>query len=86
MTINDLKTILVNYLDARGRKAKAVSQEIVDKIIGGGDKLPIEGCEVMAFQINGTTVFVSESGLMQPRQVVFVDLKSRNSFLQELEN
>jgi len=85
MTINDLKTILVNYLDTNGRKTKAVSQEIVEKIIGGGDKLPIEGCEVMAFQINGTTVFVSEAGLTQPEQVVFVDLKSRNSFLQELE-
>lgn len=84
MTINDLKTILVNYLDAHGQKAKAVSQEIVNQIIGGSDKLSIEGCEVMAFQVNGTTVFVSEAGLAQPSQVVFVDLKSRNSFLQEV--
>ncbi|MBI4387745.1 MAG: hypothetical protein HY582_01715 [Candidatus Omnitrophica bacterium] len=85
MTLQDLKTILIDHLGAWSKKPVLVNQEIVDHIIRGRAKTEVLGSEAMVFQVNGTTVFLSDSGLKLPEQIIFVDLKSRESFLQELE-
>ncbi len=84
MTINDIKTILVNYLNLGGRFNSAVNQEIVDQIIRERERGELTCAEIVAYQIDGTTVFLSDEGLQMPKRVVFVDVKSRNSFLSEL--
>lgn len=85
MTINDMKTILINHLNGTGHKARAVTREVVNQIIRGEGEELITCSEVLACQIGGTTVFVSDAGLLSPDRVVFVDLKSRKSFLQDIE-
>ena len=85
MTTSDLKTILVNHLEGPSENRTSVNREIIDQIIGGKEPAEIPLNEAMVFQVNGTIVFLSEAGFSLPRRIVFLDLKSRKSFLQEIE-
>ena len=84
MTLQDLKTILVNHLDC-GNSRQSDNEEIVDLVVKGKATEEIEPAEVFAFQVNGTTIFLSDAGLAKPKRVIFVDLKNRKTFLQEVE-
>lgn len=85
MTIQDIKTILVNHLNYAGKNSVRANQELVDQIIRENLDREVELSEVRAIKINGTLVFLSESGFSIPNRVVFLDLKSKESFLHELE-
>ena len=85
MTIEDLKTILVNHLGSESRKPLAVNREIVDQVITDQNTKEVPCSDVYAFQTDGTTVILSDAGLTLPRHVVFLDLKSNASFLQEIQ-
>ena len=79
MTIADVKTILVNQNSVRA------NQEIVEQIISENPRREVEHSEIHVFDMGETLVFLSEQGLTVPNRVIFVDLKSKESFLQELE-
>lgn len=85
MTIEDLKTILVNHLDLGSRKQGSANREIVEQIIPGGNPEEVKGAEISAFQVDGTAVLISDANFRLPHRIVFVDLKSRASFVEELE-
>ena len=85
MKIRYLKQLLIHSVDKERHHSAATNEEVLDRVIHGSEDHDVPGKEVTAYQVNGTIVFVSDVGLYQPQRVVFVDLKSGKSFLQQLE-
>ncbi len=85
MTLKDLKSFLVHNMKGEQSKSIAVNREILDHIFPEFSICEAAGKEIMAYQIDGTMIFVSDGGLTKPRQVVFIDLMTGASFLQEIE-
>ena len=85
MRIKDLKKLLTYCLSKGDARAMAAYRETIDQIMTE-DHEEVRGTEVSAYPVNGTTVFVSDTGLRKPSQVIFIDLRSRKSFLQSLES
>ena len=86
MTMKDLKSFLVHNLNLGRSHSVAVNREILENVIPAFSADQLVAKEVMAYQIDGTTIFVSDNGLTKPRQIIFVDLTNGTSFLQEIEH
>ena len=83
MTIDDVKTILINNLSVKGKNSIHANREIVNQMITENPKQEVDIAEAQVFQMGDTVVFLSDSGISIPKRVVFVDLKSREAFLHE---
>ena len=86
MTLKDLKSFLIHNMEGERSKSIAVNREILDHVFPVFSICKAAGKKVTAYQIDETMIFVSDSGLTRPRQVVFIDLMSGTSFLQEIES
>ncbi|MBI3312841.1 MAG: hypothetical protein HYZ83_01210 [Candidatus Omnitrophica bacterium] len=85
MIMKDLKDFLARRINSEGWNQVAVNSEILDQVFPAVPAVEAESREVTAYQVNGTMVFVSKGGLTKPSRVIFVDLLSGESFLQEVE-
>ena len=85
MTVQDLKTILINHLNLVDRKKGWVNREILDHLLKGDGTDSISGAEITAFQVNGTTILLSDAGFSLPKNIVFMDLKSGFSCIETEE-
>ena len=85
MTVQDLKTILINHLDSPSGRSRRVNQEVLDLVIPEDDQKKLAYSEAAVFQIEGTTVILSDAGLVKPERIVFLDLQSRKSVMHEIE-
>ena len=85
MTTIDLKNYLLRYLNGGRTNAAPVNQEILDQVLPVYRIHEAVGRQALVYQIDETVVFVSETGLRKPRQILFVDSISGESFLQEIE-
>lgn len=86
ISIEKLKQLLIASLNRkRTRQWIAVNQEIVGQLIQGTYGTEVAENQVSAYQLNGTLIFLSESGLPMPKRIAFVDVRSGTSFLQEVE-
>ena len=86
MKLEYLKWLLVTNLSKGSLKSLDVSQELVEQVFAGKDSEELTPIEVTAYQVNGTTVFLSNDCIREPNNVIFVDLKTGRSFLKQLEN
>ena len=85
MRVKDLKSLLAKRLDENIPNAGSVFGEILGQVFHKADKDKIIGKDLTAYEVNGTTVFVSLSGLKKPDQIIFLDLNTGSSFMQHLE-
>ena len=85
MTTIDLRNYLLRYLNGGWANAIPVNQEILDQVFPVYRIHEAIGKQATAYQIDETVIFVSETGLTKPRQILFVDSISGESFLQEIE-
>jgi len=85
MTAIDLRNYLLRYMNGGEAKTIPINQEILDQVFPVYRVHETIGKRVTAYQMDETVVFVSDGGLTKPRQILFVDSISGESFLQEIE-
>lgn len=86
MRLADLKQFLVYCFGGERGPSASVHKEVLDHVMPEGGIHEIQGKEVIAYEVDGTIVILSENGLVKPKQVIFTDLVSGASFLQEIES
>ncbi len=85
MITNDLRSFLVHHMNGGQSNAVPVNQEILDQVFPAYRVHDAIGKKATAYQIGETVIFVSDGGLTKPRQILFVDSMSGESFFQEIE-
>ncbi len=85
MTTNDLRSFLVHRMKGSRSNPAPVNQEILDQVVPAYQLYDAAGKKVTAYQVGETVIFISDGGLTKPRQILFVDSVSEESFFQEIE-
>lgn len=85
MTTIDLRNYLLRHLNGGSANAVPVNQEILDTVLPVYRIHETIGKQAIAYQVDETVVFISETGLTKPKQIFFIDSVSGESFLQEIE-
>ena len=86
MILRNLKSFLICNLNERRPNAIAVNEEVLESVMPGFSLEQLDGKEIMVYQFEETMIFMSDGGLMKPRQIIFLDLASGASFLQQIED
>ncbi|MBI4358349.1 MAG: hypothetical protein HY584_03535 [Candidatus Omnitrophica bacterium] len=85
MTTIDLRNFLLHWMSGGRANAVPLNREILDQVFAFYRVCEAVEKKAIVYQIDETVIFLSESGLTKPRQILFVDSVSGESFLQEIE-
>jgi hypothetical protein len=85
MTTTGLKELLATHLGGVSQKQIASNQEVLNHVLKNKSEQTIQFMDVLACEVDGTLVFLSDAGLPKARNVIFLDLISQTSFFRTLE-